>query len=147
MKYCTVIICFGVLCIFFNSCKKDTAEKNNTNAAAITGTWELESMYGDVPVINYPPGNGNIITFTDLTYSKYANGGLIKSGHYTIVQDTSVMEATGILIAPGQYTNRIIFDNDPRKIFIEILNNKLTFLSGFFPTDGGSSMTYRRKEN
>jgi len=99
--------------------------------------------------VHYPSGNGNIIEFTDSIYKKYANGNLIKSGYYTITRDTSVREAVGILVAPGQFTDRMIFDNDTvsNKTFIDISDNKLTFLSGFFPFDGGSSVSYERKQN
>jgi hypothetical protein len=149
MKYFTVIIYFGVVLISFNSCKKESAVKNTTNSTSVTGSWELLTVSGSIPPVNYPSGNGNIFEFTDSAYKKYTNGNLIKSGHYTVVQDASVVAAVGLVIPSGQFTNRIIFDNDTsgNKIFIEIQNNKLTFISGFFPLDGGSSMTYTRKDN
>ena len=60
------------------------------------------------------------------------------------------MEAeVGLVVPSGQFTNRIIFDGDfvSRKTFIEVSNNKLTLLSGFFPPDGGSNVLYERIEN
>ncbi|MEP6747802.1 MAG: hypothetical protein ABJB86_08750 [Bacteroidota bacterium] len=148
MKYITVVICFTAI-VCFNSCKKGNAVKNTSNNTSITGTWELESAYGGTPLVQYPSGNGNNYAFTDSGYKKYTKGNLVKSGYYTIVEDTSVREEVGLLIFPGQFTNRIIFDGDAsaKKIFIEILNDKLTFLAGFFPLDGGSSMTYKRNGN
>ena len=146
MKYFAVIFCFtAVIC--FNGCKKNNAVRNTSNTTSIKGAWELESAYGGTPLVNYPSGNGNDYEFTDSSYKKYTKGNLIKSGYYAIVADTSVREAVGLLITPGQFTNRIIFDNDTlsNKIFIEISNDKLTFLSGPFPVDGGSSITYKRK--
>jgi hypothetical protein len=89
------------------------------------------------------------LKFSDSAYEKYTNGNLIKSGHYVLIRDASVEAEVGLVIPPGQFINRIIFDDDfvSRKAFIEVSNNKLTFLSGFFPLDGGSYVLYERIEN
>jgi hypothetical protein len=98
------------------------------------------------PVKDYPPGNGTILKFSDSLYERYENGNLIKSGQYKLIMDTSVEAEVGLVIPPGQFTNRIVYDNDSAsdKTFIEVSNNKLTFLSGFFPSDGGSDVSYER---
>jgi len=150
MKYLITVIYLGSIMLLFNSCRKDNTINNATNATAIIGTWELEhAQISTNPIINYPLGNGNIIQFKDSLYAKYTNGNIVKSGYYVIIQDTSVVSEVGLIIPAGKFTNRIIFDNDliSKKTFIQILNNKLTFLSGFFPTDGGSDISYIRKEN
>lgn len=154
MKYFVVIICLGALIVFLSGCEKNVAIEESTleestDSSFIIGTWELRlAQSGMVPTIEYAAGNGNILKFSGSFYEKYLNGNLIKSGHYNVVKDTSVMDVVGLIIPAGQFTNRIIFDSDfsSRKTFIEVSNNKLTFLSGFFPTDGGSRLVYERKE-
>src|SRR5450432_3099213 len=132
MKYVATVVFFGAILISLNSCKKGNTA-NNINS--VKGSWELVSASGSIPVITYPAGNGNIFEFTDSTYKKYINGSLAKRGYYKIVQDGSVIAEVGLVIPAGQYTNRIIFDNDTasNKMFIEIANNKLIFISGYFP--------------
>ena len=149
MKYLAVIFFFGIILISFNNCKKYSDVKNTGNSVSIIGNWELEKVSGSIPPINYPSGNGNILAFTDSVYKKYTNGNLIKTGSYTIGKDASVVATVGLVIPAGQFTNRIIFDNDTvsNKIFFYISDNNLTLLSGYFPLDGGSSKLYTRKEN
>ena len=98
------------------------------------------------PVKDYPPGNKTILKFSDSLYEQYENGSLIKNGHYKLISDTSVEAEVGLVIPSGQFTNRIVYDSDAAspKTFIEVSNNKLTFLSGFFPSDGGSDVSYER---
>jgi len=145
MKYFIVTICLAAIIVFSGSCKKDVA-----NSISIIGTWELrQAQNGMIPTIDYSPGNGNILIFSESGYEKYANGNLIKSGHYTLVRDVSVEAVVGLVVPSGQFTNRIIFDTDfaSSKIFIEVSNNRLNLLSGFFPLDGGSNVLYERIEN
>jgi hypothetical protein len=86
---------------------------------------------------------------SDSRYEKYTNGSLIKRGHYILIKDASVGAEVGLVIPPGQFIGIIIFDDDfvSPKTFIEASNNKLTFLSGFFPIDGGSYVVYERIED
>jgi hypothetical protein len=145
MKYFTATICVVVLIVFFGSCKKDVASHGS-----ITGTWELrQAQNGMVPTIDYPAGNGNILIFSGSGYEKYTNGNLVKSGQYTLVSDASAEASVGLVIPQGQFTTRIIFDNDlvSPKTFIEKSSNKLTLLSGYFPLDGGSHLLYERIED
>jgi hypothetical protein len=145
MKYVVVVICLAAIIVFFGNCKKDVV-----NSISIIGTWELrQAQNGMIPTLNYSPGNGNILIFSESGYEKYTNGNLIKSGDYTLVRDVSAEETVGLVIPPGQFINRIIFDTDlaSSKTFIEVSNNKLTLLSGFFPLDGGSNVSYERIES
>ena len=150
MKRYTVTIFLGFVLVFFGSCKKDGTAKDIINSTFIVGSWELrQAQNGMIPTIDYSSGNGNILKFSNSTYEKYTNTNLVKSGHYIIIEDTSVVEEVGLVIPSGQFTHRIVYDNDfaSRKTFIQISYNKLTFLSGFFPLDGGSNVLYQRIEN
>jgi hypothetical protein len=136
--------------LFMNGCKKSSSEGSN---ASIVGTWELRQSYGDVGTINYPAGNNYIIKFTPSTYitSDTTKSFMIRGNHpttgtYTIIEDTSAANSTGIIIPKGQFTSRLILDNDTtsEKIFIQATNNQLIFLSGSFPVDGGLKLTYQK---
>jgi len=147
MKGYTVTIFLGLILVFFGSCKKDETVKRVTSYTSIVGAWELrQTQNGMIPTINYSSGNGNILKFSNSTYEKYINNNLVKSGHYIIIEDTSAETEVGLVIPSGQFVHRIVYDNDfaSRKTFIEISNNKLTFLSGFFPLDGGSNVLYQK---
>ena len=141
MKY-SIVICLATITLFLNGCKKDPA-----GSVSIAGTWELrQAQNGMIPTIDYAPGNGNMLIFSGSGYDKYESGNLVKSGHYKVVEDGSAEAEVGLVVPSGQFTNRIIFDNDftSPKVFLEVSNNKLTLLSGYFPLDGGSSQSYER---
>ncbi len=132
-------------------CKKSSSEGSSPS---IVGTWELRQLYGDVGTVNYPAGNNYTIKFTastyttsDTTQSFIIRGNHHATGTYTITKDNSAGAAIGILIPDGQFTSRLILDNDTssEKIFIQATNNKLVFLSGYFPTDGGVQLTYQKQ--
>ena len=136
--------------LFISGCKK-SSEVSNTS---FEGTWELRQLYGDVGTVNYPAGNNYTIKFTastyttsDTTQSFAIRGNHHATGTYTIIKDNSAGVSTGIGIQKGQFTSRLILDNDTssEKIFIQVANNKLEFLSGFFPTDGGVQLTYQKQ--
>lgn len=150
MKRYTVVIFLGLILVFFDSCKKDEAAKDITDYTSIIGAWELrQAQNGMIPTIDYSSGNGNILKFSNSTYEKYTNNNLIKSGYYVIIEDTSVVAEVGLVIPSGQFNHRIVYDNDfaSRKTFIQVSNDKLTFLSGFFPLDGGSNVLYQKIGN
>lgn len=150
MKYFIVAVCLGAISLFWGSCKKDVSTKAVISATSIAGTWELrQAQNGMIPTVTYTAGNGNTFKFSDSTYEKCTSGSLIAGGHYMLTRDTSVETEVGLLIPSGQFTNRIIFDSDftSRKTFIDVSNNKLSFLSGYFPLDGGSNILYERIEN
>ena len=148
-KYLLLAISISVMLFCFNSCKKNNGEEPNVAPAAIAGSWELESVSGSIPLKNYPAGNGNIFQFTVSSYKKYLEGNLNVSGNYTLVPDATVVQTVGLNIPAGQFTQRIIFDNDTaaQKTFIDILNGKLRFVSGYFPLDGGALRVYAKKAN
>jgi hypothetical protein len=132
--------------LFISGCKKSSSERANTS---IVGAWELRQLYGNVGTINYPAGNNSILTFTDATYSTSdTTHGFThrQTGTYKIISDNSASVSTGYGIPDGQFTNRLILDNDTssEKIFIQIKNNKLISLSGYFPFDGGVQLTYQK---
>lgn len=112
------------------------------------GTWELRKTSGAMnpAVSEYPAGNGHILTFTDNDYGIYVNGQLTKSGTYTIVNDSTVSETVYLQFPAGRFPNRIVYDNDygAGKVFMEISNNRLVFISGNYAVDGGHSEEYER---
>ena len=129
----------------FDGCKKDNSQ--NTTDSALIGSWELRQVQaGMTPTIEYPSGNGSIYQFTDTIYTIFTNGVLISKGYYIVIEDKTVNSQLGLEIPSGQYAKRIIFDNDSlsEKIFFQISKNKLSFLSGFFPLDGGVFRSYEK---
>ncbi len=149
MKYLVVIICLAGITVFFDSCKRSEVRKETANSTSILGDWELkQAQHGMTPTKDFAPGNGNILKFSDSGYEKYTNGNLVKKGVYNILNDSSVMVEVGLVVPPGEFTNRIIFDNDfnSPKTFIQVSTDSLIFLSGFFPVDGGSRELYEKKD-
>jgi hypothetical protein len=148
MQRYTLTILVGLILVFLSGCKKDTTGINNYTA--IVGTWELKQEQGGMmPSIEYSQGNGNILKFSTYTYEKYTNNNLVRSGQYILIEDTSVGAEVGLVIPPGQFTHRIVYDNDftAPKTFVQISNNKLSTLSGYFPLDGGSNVIYQKIES
>jgi hypothetical protein len=142
MRYFLATICVTAFIVLSSCCKKGITTSNS-----IIGTWELrQAQTGMIPTIDYPRGNGNTLIFSGSGYEKYVNGNLVKSGTYTLVRDDSVEATVGLVVTAGQFTNRIIFDNDlvSSKTFIQVSNKNLTLLSGYFPLDGGSHLLYER---
>ncbi len=145
MKIFVWILLAGLSC--FN-CKKANDDHINESPGFLVGKWELHEVHaGMTPGKNYAPGNGTRLEFTSTTYKRFSKGILTMSGNYTVVFDNTVMYEVGLVLTHGEFDNRIIFDADTTapKTFINISNNKLTLLSGFFPLDGGSSIIYQRK--
>lgn len=149
MQRYTVSILFSLILVFLSGCQKDS---NHTafGDTSIIGSWELRQAQGGmIPGIEYSPGNGNVLKYFNSTYEKYTNNNLVKSGHYIIIEDNSVETEVGLVIPSGQFGHRIVYDNDfsSPKTFIQISNNTLTFLSGYFPLDGGSNISYQKIED
>ena len=141
MKFFTVLVCLAGIG-FLAGCGKD----KRIGSSTLTGTWELRRTQS-MALTDYPAGNGNTYKFTSTTYEKYSNGTLVKTGSYFVVKDFAVSQSIGLVVPAGQYNNRIIFDNDfiSAKTFFEIEDNKLTMVSGFFPTDGGVWRIYEKQ--
>lgn len=125
--------------------KKDKDFDEGDINAPLLGTWELRKQEGNF-TINYPAGNDTVLKLAASKYERYSNGQLVKSGSYSLVADDSCEETVGWLIAPGEFTQRIVFDNDISgdKEFLQVKGNKLTFLKGYFPLDGGTSSQYEK---
>ncbi len=99
-------------------------------------------------VVNHPVGNGTILKFTGTTYERYANGQLVKSGQYAIIPDATVEKSVCLVYAKNQFANRIEYDgNSDEKVFFQVANNKLTFVSGCYALDAGHSSVYERLAN
>jgi hypothetical protein len=145
MKQLVSIICLGAFISCLTGCSKNNADPVSHS---LTGSWELrQAGAGMTPEMQYQPGNGNIIQFTATGYAYYANGQLIKSGTYTVVSDPGVANETCLNIPAGQFGNRIVYDNDfsAAKLYIQVDNDTLNFLSGCFAVDAGMSKRYERQ--
>ncbi|MGI4021265.1 MAG: hypothetical protein ACRYFA_07145 [Janthinobacterium lividum] len=140
------IICLTsiyILSMFLTNCKKDS-----NYSTSIIGTWELkQGQGGTTPGTTFPKGNGNILKFTKSTYEIYENGGLSKSGIYTLIPDNAVQENVCLVLSSSEYKSRIVFDgkDDARKTFIKISKDELSLVSGCFAVDAGSISTYERQ--
>jgi len=96
-------------------------------------------------VSKYGAGNGNILAFTGTNYKIYKGGQVIKSGQFTVVQDTTVEESVCLLFPKGQYTSRVEYaDSAVGKIFYQVVGSKLTFYAGCYAYDAGHSEVYER---
>ena len=128
------------------ACRKDNINNNNLTLTSIIGSWELNKEQLGMLPLNYAPGNGNILKFTDSEFQIFANGQLVKSGQYRITRDGTVATETCLVIPTDQYRNRIIYDNNffETKIFVQVSENKLTFISGCFAFDAGNYKEYLR---
>jgi hypothetical protein len=109
------------------------------------GRWELRQASGMI-TIDYPAGNGHLLIFTTAGYQKYDSGQLVKSGSYVMVDDNTAEANTCLVLPAGQYTKRIIYDNNSnaQKIFLQLEENKLSFISGCYAYDAGHTLVYKR---
>ena len=144
MKQIILSACLITFIACFVSCRKE----NKDISTSIIGTWELRhsSAAMNPTTNNYPRGNGNLLKFTNDSYEIYKNNQLVQSGYYTIVNDSTVEENVCLVFSAGRFTNRIIYDgnyNDSKQ-FIEISNNKLTFISGCYALDDGHTSEYEK---
>ncbi|MBS1605336.1 MAG: hypothetical protein JST42_21910, partial [Bacteroidetes bacterium] len=89
--------------------------------------------------------NGNLLTFTDHSYSIGKNGQTVKTGNYTIAEDHSF---NALVVPAGQFIHRIDYqDSVQQKVFFQINGDTLTFLSGIFALDSGVKLQYMRAPN
>ena len=146
MKGAFLSILMGSLILIQPACRKDDIKNNNPILKSLVGSWELKKEQLGMLPVNYPSGNGNILKFTETGFQFFTNGQLVKSGQYIIVGDNSVTTEVCLVIPTDQYRNRIIYDNNyfDTKIFLQVSENKLTFLSGCFAVDGGHYKEYLR---
>jgi hypothetical protein len=126
------------------ACKKEKDTNTSTN---IVGNWELaETSAAMTPVITYPTGHGDYLIITDSTYAYYGAGQLVKSGTYTIMDDATVEQNVCLVIPDDQFTRRIVFDNNTStpKVFFDIRDEKLSFISDCYAIDAGHKTVYRQ---
>jgi hypothetical protein len=125
-------------------CRKNT----DKNTASFTGTWELREKSGMFST-TYPPGNGTLLKFSTSTYEIYTNNQLTQSGTYILLPDNTVKVSVCLEFAEGEFTNRIVYDQQQNiaKTFINIVNNRLTFMSGCYAYDAGHSEVYEKQHN
>jgi hypothetical protein len=122
-------------------CKK---ESNTT--ISIKGKWELRQISGMLST-NYTPGNGAIVKFTSTGYERYQNSQLTESGTYVLVPDNTASSSTCLTLPAGHYTSRIEYSNPQpsgEKVFVDLVDNKLYFISGCYAYDGGSTAQYEK---
>lgn len=119
-------------------------QKKSIQSKSLSGTWELRELQaGMTPTITYTGGDGNRLIFSASTYKKFKDNVEVSSGKYSVIKDNSVKETVGLVVPEGQFRQRINFENGP-SAFFQVSGNKLTLLSGFFPTDGGSRAVYEK---
>lgn len=128
------------------ACKKN---KDADASTELTGTWELSATQASmVPVTNYADGNGNLLVISATTYAYYANGQVVKQGTYATVEDATAEQNTCLAISEDTFNHRMVLDGDEtRKVFFNIADGRLTFISGCFALDAGVKTVYRRIHN
>ena len=133
------------------ACNKDQSKKTGDGDGLIFGTWELRKTSGGMMPGEqvFPRGNGNMLKFESNHYERHVNGSLTRTGQFEIVSDNTVSESVCLVMPEGQFKNRIIYDNDTvsEKVFIQVSNNKLTFISGCYAFDAGHSSEYERQDS
>jgi hypothetical protein len=130
----------------FTGCNRDHDQCLEENTKSIEGLWELRKA-SSMLTIDYPPGNGRTIKFSGTKYEMRENGRVTQSGEFSIVVDATASQSTCLNLAAGQYTNRIIYDNNTnaQKLFFQLAVDKLTFISGCFAVDAGVALDYDRQ--
>ena len=99
------------------------------------------------PLVSSPaPGNGHILKFSKTGYERYESHQLVKKGRYAIVADPTVESSVCLLFPVGQFTNRIVYDNNnaAEKQFLQITGNKLTIVAGCYALDAGHRLEYEK---
>ncbi|TDH29274.1 hypothetical protein EXU57_04215 [Segetibacter sp. 3557_3] len=150
MKRVSTIVLVIVAIVVLQSCSRHNGANSQAAQASLFGTWTLsESSGGMRPgVAKHPPGNGNNLKFTETDFEMYEAGQLVKSGKYTVVADTTVEASVCMVLPKGEFTKRIIYNNDTTadKVFFKIEAEKLTFISGCYAYDAGHQETYVKQK-
>jgi hypothetical protein len=143
-----IVLSLTILCISFG-CKKDYGDANKS----IIGKWELRQVSGGMiaGATKYPPGNGSVLVFDGNNYEIHANGNITRTGQYNIVKvnDATVENNVCLVLPKGQFTTRIIYDNDTSSVkkFFQVKGNQLTFYSGCYAYDAGTNQIYEKVSN
>ena len=132
--------CCVALLLASASCEKHAQRSDSPQS--LKGSWELSAVQSSMtPLTSYLPGNGNILKFTDKTYSISSKGQTVKTGNYTVVEDHSF---NALVVPAGQFIHRVDYqDSRIQKVFFQVNGDTLTFLSGIFALDSGVKMQYR----
>jgi hypothetical protein len=145
MKKCLPIaVLSGILILFSLSCKKSQPAADYSDA--IIGSWVLRYSEGGLltPSTTRPTGGLHIISFTHTDYSVFLSSFLLDSGHYTLVQDNRVREATcNPSLEPDQFEKlTYIHSSYSTDVYIRITGDLLEIYSGCEAADG----TYEKYE-
>ena len=147
MKYIFRIFVLVAFVTFGTGCKKNESNKKQFTGT-IEGTWELRHASAAMnPLVSSPAaGNGHILKFSEAGYERYESHQLVKKGLYAIVADPTVESSVCLLFPVGQFTNRIVYDDDhaAEKQFLEIIGNKLIIVSGCYAFDAGHRLEYEK---
>ncbi|MGV3658381.1 MAG: hypothetical protein ACO1NX_10510 [Chitinophagaceae bacterium] len=74
----------------FTGCDKNKVDERSINTLSIVGSWELRAIEGGMlPRQEMAPGNGNVLEFTPTHYTRYTNHTAVKTGTYTIIEDST----------------------------------------------------------
>lgn len=118
------------------ACKKEKNEDGNP-----IGTWELRHVNGDTGVLDYKPGNGNVLQFTKTNIKSYTNGKLVFDHQYSVVKKDPVKVNNS-----DEVSYQLIWDSDPASVnpYFKIVNGSLKLYYGALMTDG-SEQTYAKQ--
>lgn len=140
-----IILTLTLFVLLFSGCQENEplpAEIART-ATPLEATWELRSYHGGLlPGKIFSPGNGFILKFTQDQYYKYAEGQLVESGTYSVVNEN--------FFYTEQMMDRIIYDNDADfpKTFYQISADSLfIYFAAPIAVDGLESVYVRIKND
>ena len=142
-KMTRIVFAAIIISVFALSCNK--TDNSIVSGKGLQGTWELTKSYGGwVGMRDYPPGNGNTITFTSTTYTQHfvnADSSFSVSGDYIIHYGKPCGNSSqGSIINFDTNTS-----SDDGQV-ISITNGMLKIESPSCWIDGGGS-TYRKIGN
>ena len=137
-----IIFLLPVFLLFISSCHKDGNDQVATvhGPQTLPGSWEYRSYYGGYGPTGggtSEPGNGNIWTFTDNTYTYYPGDDTQQSGTYTLTTAPNPNS--------GEITPAILFDGTYTMCY-SIKDDTLTLYRGMVAADG-TVETYARIAN
>ena len=147
MKPLFLVVFAAVTIVSFTACQKQEAVEKSRVATSLIGSWELRAMQGGMlPGKELAPGNGAVLQFTATHYTKYENNTVVETGTYSLVQDSTVSETVGLQMPAGKFAYHIVLKNDAnqRPTFIDLEDDKLSLVTGYFPLDYGVLKQYVR---
>jgi hypothetical protein len=143
LLHCLILSITLTLALF--SCRKEKEKEPLAETdATFTGTWELAQSYGGMmPLTNYLPGNGNLLSFTDTEFTDRRAGQVVQQGIYRLANDTTInVNSCARMAAKDDKPNTLILETSPAgyKQHFEIKGNTLKIWSGCTALDGGASI-------